>query len=85
MASFQPRSQSDGILVVVNIGGKCVLYFPQEYRVSENVSILRMGKSPAGIVACRCRVRPEAAESCHQKERGLYRIIEFIMNLHLVS
>ncbi|KAI6659393.1 hypothetical protein LOD99_10839 [Oopsacas minuta] len=29
--------------------------------------IPRMGKNPAGKVACRCRVRPQAAKSCHQK------------------
>ena len=44
------------------IDRKCVLY---EYRLLRNELQLRMGKSPAGKVACRCRVRPDGW-SCHR-------------------
>ncbi|KAI6659673.1 hypothetical protein LOD99_14596 [Oopsacas minuta] len=46
MASFQPRSQPNGLLVVIDIGHKYVLYFPQECQFSKNVFLPRMGKIP---------------------------------------
>ncbi|KAI6651313.1 hypothetical protein LOD99_5279 [Oopsacas minuta] len=57
MASLHPRSQLDRLLVAGDIGDKDVLYFPQEYQVSKNVFLPRMGKDHAGKVMCRCRVR----------------------------